>query len=292
MHASDNADSQPLVSDSNGGRRPSQGRPLKLEISLGALALGLASTVLIALRLLSAADFNPATAYGIVQSSGTANVLIGTVISLIPSMAIIMASGLIVYLIFYPHPKLGPAAELAVWASMSILVLIALLTIPLRYIVAIAVWVLFVLILLVFRKQIKTALAQHQNTLLVRNAARGFGFIIALTLIFGIVLSPPWMPSAYLVFKNGQSVTGYVLSETQTGMAVLQASPRRVLYYQDPRSLQEEYICSNVPTGDYPLVNYFSYLHLHLHLQVLNPAHYDSCSSMKQILAELAADRR
>jgi hypothetical protein len=273
--------------------QPQQDSPLKWEIPLGALAVGVASTVLVALRLLSVADFNPATAYGIVQSSGTGNVLIGTVISLVPSMAIITASGLVVYLIFYPHPKkLSPAAELAVWTSMSMLVLIALLTIPLRYIIAIGLWALFILFLLIFRGKIKGALQGHGDGRVVRNAARGFGFITAVTVIFGIVLSPPWMPSEYLVFKNGPSVTGYVLSETQTGMAVLQASPREVLYYEDPGSLQKEYICSNVPRGDYPLVNYFSNLHLHLHLQVLNPAHYDSCSSMKQILADLAADRR
>jgi len=275
--------------------QPAEDRHLKWEISLGALAVGVASTVLVALRLLSVADFNPATAYGIVQSSGTANVIIGTVISLIPSIAIIAASGLIVYLVFYPHDKLSAAAELAVWTSMSMLVLIALLTIALRYLIAIGLWVLFILFLLIFRKKIKDALKldkEAKDAPVIRNAARGFGLIIAVTVIFGIVLSPPWMPSEYLVFKNGQSVTGYVLSETQTGMAVLQASPREILYYGDPRSsLQEEYVCSNVPRGDYPLVNYFSYLHLHLHLQVLNPAHYDNCASMKQILAEQAADR-
>jgi hypothetical protein len=257
------------------------------------LAVGVASTVLVALRLLSVADFNPATAYGIVQSSGTANVIIGTVISLVPSIAIIAASGLVVYLVFYPRSKpLSPAAELAVWTSMTMLVLIALLTIALRYLIAIGIWMLFILFLLKFRTPIRNALKEHGDAPVIRNAARGFGLIIAVTVIFGIVLSPPWMPSEYLVFKNGQSVTGYVLSETQTGMAVLQASPREVLYYGDPRSLQEEYVCSDVPRGDYPLVNYFSYLHLHLHLQVLNPAHYDSCSSMKQILADLVADRR
>ena len=292
MQVSGNADSQRLVTGPNGDSQPPQDSPLKWEIPLGALAVGIASTVLVALRLLSVADFNPATAYGIVQSSGTGNVLIGTVISLVPSMAIITVSGLIVYLIFYPHPKLSAAAELAVWASMSMLVLIALLTIPLRYIIAIGLWLLFILFLLIFRGKIKKALERHEDAPVVRNAARGFGFIVAVTVIFGIVLSPPWMPSEYLVFKNGRSVTGYVLSETQTGIAVLQASPREVLYYEDPKSLQDEYICSNVPRGDYPLVNYFSNLHLHLHLQVLNPAHYDSCSSMKQILAELAVGSR
>ena len=307
VESGSNGDSQPNGSrEPNGGResppppppvpplQPAEDRHLKWEISLGALAVGVASTVLVALRLLSVADFNPATAYGIIQSSGTANVIIGTVISLIPSIAIITASGLIVYLVFYPRDtKLSPAAELAVWTSMSMLVLIALLTIALRYLIAIGLWMLFILILLKFRGDIKEALDRHADSRTVRNAARGFGFIIAVTVIFGIVLSPPWMPSEYLVFNNGQSVTGYVLNETQTGMAVLQASPREVLYYGDPRSsLQEEYVCSNVPRGDYPLVNYFSYLHLHLHLQVLNPAHYDNCANMKQVLAEQAADGR
>src|SRR6516162_5323714 len=114
-----NGDRQPAESSPNGDRQPAEDRHLKWEISLGALAVGVASTVLVALRLLSVADFNPATAYGIVQSSGTANVIIGTVISLVPSIAIIAASGLVVYLAFYPHPrKLSAPAELAVWASM------------------------------------------------------------------------------------------------------------------------------------------------------------------------------
>jgi hypothetical protein len=277
MQASDNADGQPPEGGSPVNSQPPEGGPSTLASHAGALSIAAASTVLIALRLLSAADFNPATAYGIVQASGTGNVLIGTVISLIPSIAIIAASGLILYVVFSPK-KLSLPAELAAWASMSLLVLITLLTIPYKYAYAIGGWVLFILILLLFKERIRASIKDHQDTPAVRNAARGFGFIIAVTLIIGVVLSPPWMPAEYLVFKNGKSMTGYILSETQTGMAVLQAKPRRVLYYDDPKALKSEIICSNVPKWDYPIIYY---LHLHLDLSVLNPYHYDSCSSMK-----------
>jgi hypothetical protein len=277
MQASDNADSQtPTGGSTVDSQRPKSGSST-LASHLGALSIAAASTVLIALRLLSAADFNPATAYGIIQASGTANVIIGTVISLIPSIAIIAASGLILYVVFSPH-KLSLAAELAAWTSMSILFLITLLTIPLRYFYAIGGCVLFILILLLFRKRIKTSIENHRDTQVVRNAARVFGFIIAVTLIFGVVLSPPWMPAEYLVLNNGQSITGYILSETQNGMTVLQINPREVLYYDDPRLLKSESICSNGPKWDYPIIYY---LHLRLHLSVLNPYHYDSCSSLK-----------
>jgi hypothetical protein len=48
-----------------------------------ALMIGGVSTLLIAVRLLSAADFAPETAYAILQSNGTTAVIVGTLIPLI-----------------------------------------------------------------------------------------------------------------------------------------------------------------------------------------------------------------
>ena len=65
-------------------------------LHVAALVFGGESTILIALRLLSVAKANPETAYGILQAGGTTNVIIGTVLSLIPSIALIGASYLAV----------------------------------------------------------------------------------------------------------------------------------------------------------------------------------------------------
>ena len=104
-------------------------------LRLGALAsVSAATTVLVALRLISVAKFNPETAYGILQASGTGNVIIGTVISLIPSIAIIVALYLISMRVLF-RPKTTPEAEFTRWTFIFMLALIALLTIPLRYVI-------------------------------------------------------------------------------------------------------------------------------------------------------------
>ena len=114
---------------------PGRSDPTKSSSNLhvDALIFGAASTILVALRLLSFARFNPETAFGILQASGTGTVLIGTVISLIPSIAITAASCLALRQIFTPSREDNPAIELLIWASIFVLVLIALLTTPLKY---------------------------------------------------------------------------------------------------------------------------------------------------------------
>ena len=58
-------------------------------LHIGALVFGGVSSILVVLRLLSVAKANPETAYGILQAGGTTDVIIGTVLSLIPSIALI-----------------------------------------------------------------------------------------------------------------------------------------------------------------------------------------------------------
>ena len=109
-------------------------------LHVAALVFGGVSTILIALRLLSVAKANPETAYGILQAGGTTNVIIGTVLSLIPSIALIGASYLAVGRIWAKLPdskfpdssKLTRAEELGIWTSICALFLIAVLTIPFR----------------------------------------------------------------------------------------------------------------------------------------------------------------
>lgn len=236
-------------------------------LHIGALIFGGASTILVALRLLSVARFNPETAYGILQASGTATVLIGTVISVIPSIAIIAASCLAVREIFknvHPSgaapavgaadaagtaPAADPVAKFATWASIFTLALIAALTIPLRYAYAIAVAAVLILIVWLLRQRIVDHLNRTEGTITAALVA----FFAASLLMLGVVLSPPWMPAEHLTFNNAPPVTGYILDHSSDGLTVMQISSREILYY-DPTALTGQSMCSNVPANDFPVM--------------------------------------
>jgi len=149
-----NGDGEAKAADTTGGRREGSGLPeWARNLRLGALSVGAASTVLVALRLLSVAKFNLETAYGILSATGTGNVVMGTVISLIPSIAIGGALCLALYMIFQGSGSIG--AEFALVVTMVALILIALLTTPVKYYAVIGVCVVVVLTVWLIRERIR-----------------------------------------------------------------------------------------------------------------------------------------
>lgn len=220
----------------------------------GALVFGGISTILIALRLLSAAKANPETAYGILQASGTANVIIGTVLSLIPSIALIGASCLVldrIFSKFSKSPELDQAAELGIWTSICALFLIALFTIPFRYWEVPAAVVVALILARIFRQRIEDARKKKTG----RHVAKAVAGLIAGLFLLGVILSPPWMPAEKLTFTNAKPVTGYVLDQSQSGLTVLAVDSRQILYY-GPKDLATEAACSDIPSDDLPIVYY------------------------------------
>jgi hypothetical protein len=238
------------------------------KLKIGTLTAGAVSTVLVALRLLSVAKFNPETAYGILQSSGTSDILIGTVMSVLPSVAIIAGSCLVLARIFLVPNHLKPPAEFAAWASIAILAGITLLTIPVRY--GIAVVLCAIAILIVWRNKAKIDMNAPLAGKAGRFITRGVAFIFATILIIGIAATPPWMPEEHLTFNGATSpvaVTGYVLTETADGMIILQAKPRRIRYFA-PHTLKSRFMCLNPPRWDFPIIFY---------VPGFNPVHYQNC---------------
>jgi hypothetical protein len=223
-------------------------------LHIGALVFGGVSTILIALRLLSVAKANPETAYGILQASGTTNVIIGTVLSLIPSIALIGASCLVlsrIFAKFSKSPELDQAAELGVWTSICALFLIALFTIPFRYWEVPAAVVVALILARIFREWIEEARKRKAGRRIAKVAA---GLIAGLFLL-GVMLSPPWMPAEQLTFTKAKPVTGYVLDESQSGLTVLAVGSRQISYY-GPKDLTSETACSDIPSDDLPIVYY------------------------------------
>jgi hypothetical protein len=228
---------------------------------IGALVFGGVSTILIALRLLSVAKANPETAYGILQATGTTNVIIGTVLSLIPSIALIGASCLVLSRIFAKspnspelgQPELGQAAELGVWTSICALFLIALFTIPFRYGVVPAVAVVALIVARICKEWIEDARKNKKKA--CRRFAKAAAGLLAGLVLLGVILSPPWMPAERLTFSKAKPVTGYVLDQSQSGLTVLAVDSRQLLYY-GPKDLISETACSHIPSDDLPIVYY------------------------------------
>jgi hypothetical protein len=220
-----------------------------------ALLVGGVSTILVALRLLSVAKANPETAYGILQAGGTANVIIGTVLSLIPSIALIAASYLAlgqIWAKFTNSRKLTQLEELGIWASICALFLIAILTIPFRYWPAPAALGLALILAWIFRDWIEEKRQKDSG----RHAVRATALVIASAFLFGVIVSPPWMPAENLTFTRASGhapVVGYILSQSGTGLTVLAIDPRQIFYF-GPQELSKETSCSAFPQDELPIV--------------------------------------
>ena len=251
-------------------------------LRLGALAsVSAATTVLVALRLISVAKFNPETAYGILQASGTGNVIIGTVISLIPSIAIIVALYLISMRVLF-RPKTTPEAEFTRWTFIFMLALIALLTIPLRYVIYAGPGILAFLALIVAvairTKKGKSQKGKNQKDKAKRRepasetgetrflqerrwgkkgtaAAIFSAFLVAFIVMLGVVASPPWMPAERLTLKDHQKIVGYVLAQTQEGLTFMQAGSMNITQYE-PGIVKDQVFCSDAPARDLPIIYY------------------------------------
>ena len=256
-----------------GARAGSGSRGLVNNLHVTALIFGGVSTILVALRLLVVAKANPETAYAILQTSGTANVVIGTVLSLIPSIALIGASYLAIRRIFVQFPnskladsgELNQAEELGIWTSICTLFLIAVLTVPFRYSPAPAVVVATLILARIFRNRINKA--GRENKKLGGRVVKAAAVLIAGTLLAGVILAPPWMPAERLAFTKASKikpVAGYVLDQSQTGLTVLSIDPTQVVYF-GPKDLVSEVACSAFRSDDLPII-YHTGLNRILHL--------------------------
>ena len=233
-------------------------------LHIGALIFGGVSTILVALRLLSIAKANPETAFAILQAGGTTNVVMGTVLSLIPSIALIGASYLAIGRIwakfsdskFPDSSKLTDAEELGIWTSMSALFLIAILTIPFRYWEAPVAVLLALILARIFRESIERARKNKKDNRWWRVVKVTTAGLIAFAFLLGVIISPPWMPAEQLTFTTASKdkpVVGYVLDQSQSGLTVLSINPTQVLYY-GPKDLTTEFACSAFRSDDLPII--------------------------------------
>ena len=150
-----------------------------------------------------------------------------------------------------------------------LLTLIGLLTIPFKYVVyvgpGILVFLGFIVAILIIKIRAKKAPASETGetgSLLQRDWGwKGTAFaifsalLIALTVMFGVVFSPPWMPAERLTLNNNQTVTGYVLAQTSDGLTFMQAKSRKITHY-NPGAVRDQVFCTSAPATDLPIIYY------------------------------------
>jgi hypothetical protein len=222
------------------------------------LAVGLASALLIAIRLMSVAQFNIETTYGLLQAAGTGIIIVATVISLIPGIAITVAFSSAVLVIFF---ELESRTYFSCWAMIVLFTLVAVFTTPLIYWPAI----LFGAFVLVLARAFRGFVLGFKYQKLVAVLSAVF---VAVLLMAGIVQSPPWSPEEDFAFKGSPKVTGYILSQTDYVTTILLAKPRAIAYY-DTRGLESQHACRSAsPWYDLSVIAF---------MPGFNPAHYRPC---------------
>jgi hypothetical protein len=176
------------------------------------LAAATASALYIAARLFAVAMFDPETAYGILQSTGTATTIIGTLVSLIGPATTIGALTSIVVLRNLPRNEGNDNTSLRSFLlAMSIILgVVGVLMTPLLSLIAAALLFLYIS---------RTKYKSRVISILI-GAATGF----LLTTLF----QPPWWPSERLDLKGSRPITVYVLYTEPQRLTILVAKPRKI----------------------------------------------------------------
>jgi len=248
------------------------------------LLIGAATTLFIGVRLLSVAGFDLETAYGILQEGGTAAIVIGAIIPLIGSIAVLVCSLSVEF--FFISDK---AADRHYWAALAILTgIVSAFVAPLINILLISPAIVLVSFLpLMARRRSKAAekvaasgdgdQIEQFKTKLDRQIAAGERFLkisgytqlagIAVIIALTAINSAPWLPAMRLTVNDSQPFTAYILS-SGSEMGILLNNSRKVEYISS-RDVTQEVLCS---TGNDALFEPIPWL-----LNPSNQARYPQC---------------
>jgi hypothetical protein len=233
------------------------------------LAIGILTTLFIASRILSAADFNPETAYAILQAGGTAAVLVGATLQSLPVIPPFLVG---TYFLLTDKPfgdYQSPRRQLLLFGQMSFLV-VAVFLAPVGALVVVAVSTLIGLPVgffigmrqtAPFRKALKRAggenkdsnsaeldavaadvLKKFTKTSWRMRAIQILWIAAAFTLII-VFNTSIWLPSEHLTVK-GRPIVGYVLSVDATYYAILLTNSKTVIYV-DEATVSARTLCAS-----------------------------------------------
>lgn len=199
------------------------------------LCIGAGATALICLKLLAVAGWDSTTAFGILAASGTANVLTGTLLAVLPPLY-----GAIVFAVLprvERHLKRRSSVERSAARLLETWPVILLSFIaPVGLLLAIAAFVIFMVALSLIRhlrERRSSKKDQPQRTTDTENDAPSrFEAVSAglggLAMLAFWSLATPWVPPESISTSNGAQ-TAYVLEIENDTATVLMADNRRLL---------------------------------------------------------------
>lgn len=195
------------------------------------LIVGGATSVMVALKLLAVANWNPTTAFGILSASGTANVLTGTILAVLPLLYAYA------FLFFFPLVRRkmqsrtpverSAAGMLGMWPVL-ILIFITPAYLLAVILVMLALMAVIPRIIRAFQKRRKTR-KDLQRTATQERPSRFEGASVALSgvvMLSYLSLATPWMPAEIVEIDGAGRQTGYVLNESDGKAVVLLARGR------------------------------------------------------------------
>lgn len=213
------------------------------------LIIGAATTLFVGISILSIAHFNYQTAYGILQAGGTAAVIVGAILSEIGFIAV-FATLLLVLLLTLFKAEIQNELQRMILLFLAIMFgLTGILTAQIGFLVITAIVitmnVFFSGVMRIIRKMIAKIKVRNDSEEMERplveqgertekSSKQAWVSLTAfLALYCGLLIftTSPWYPAQELIIKNQTPETVYVLSTTDTEMAVLVASTRQIEYY-------------------------------------------------------------
>jgi hypothetical protein len=201
------------------------------------LVVAFAGAVLIAIRILASASFNIRTAQVLLETQGPGNVLIGTLISLLPSLVMIAGFALLWIGRFW----LGVATLVVSQLFQPVTLAFAFLAISALY-------------LPLWRQrdpQAKTGSESRARSPRQAGLDKAIIVIGLVALVFlggGIAFSPrPWLPRETIT-TDSETIDGYVLEESEHELVILEADSGVVVRAHVDDDLERHY-CDDDAVG-------------------------------------------
>ena len=191
------------------------------------LIVGAATATLVCIKILAVANWDMNTALGVLAANGTANVLTGSLLAVLPVLAAVFAVGvapMIEQNLSRRTPVERAAVRLAeVWPGL-LLIFIA----PTILLFLVVLWWIVIAVVRLRRKGKKRNRATKDSKAGGAPPSRFESLSVGLASVFILVFSSlmtPWLPSE-VVSLEGEETTAYVLNVDQNRATVLFAGDR------------------------------------------------------------------
>lgn len=201
------------------------GSPMNWQNHIG-LIVGTGASTLIALKLLAVAGWDLNTAFGILSTSGTANVLTGALLALLPTLYALLA--LLVFPEFERRLSQRTDVERAAARLFAVWPVILLLYIsPIYLLIAVMILGLILTLISVIRRHRKRSEQSSSIESPPSRFERTSVLMSCVAMVSFASLSTPWLPPETIVTEEGEEAA-YLVDTSDGQVTVLLAQDREL----------------------------------------------------------------